>query len=83
MCRVLWFGKDKKLSPHFIRPFEVLECVGEVAYCLSLPVHLSRVHTVFHVSIHRKYEPAKGHVLKWPKLQQDETASYKEQLFKS
>ena len=44
---VLPFGQDKKLSPRFIGPFEVLERVGEVAYHLALPPHLSRVHYVF------------------------------------
>ena len=76
---VLRFGQDKKLSPRFIGPFEVLERVGEVAYRLALPPQLSRVHNVFHVSMLRKYEPAKGHVLKWPELQLDEIASYEEQ----
>ena len=64
----LGFKQDKKLSPSFIAPFEVLECVGVVAYRLALPLHLSRVHNVFHVSMLRKYEPVEGHVLKWPEL---------------
>ena len=65
---VLLFGQDKKLSPRFIGPFEVLERVGEVAYRLALPPHLSRGHNVFHVLMIRKYEPVEGHVLKWPEL---------------
>ena len=57
----------------------MLERVGEVAYRLALPPYLSRVHNVFHVSMLRKYEPAEGHILKWPELQLDETVSYEEQ----
>ena len=57
---VLRFGQDKKLSLQFIGPFEVLEHVGEVAYHLALPLHLSRVYNVFHVSMLRKYELAEG-----------------------
>ena len=57
----------------------MLEYIGEVAYSLALPPHLSRVHNVFHVLMLRKYESAQGHVLKWPELQLDETATYEEQ----
>jgi hypothetical protein len=39
-----------KLSPRFIGPFLILKRVGEVAYQLELPDHLSDVHDVFHVS---------------------------------
>jgi hypothetical protein len=39
-----------KLSPRFIEPFQILERVGEVAYRLELPIRLSDVHDVFHIS---------------------------------
>jgi hypothetical protein len=39
-----------KLSPRFIGPFLILKRVGEVAYQLELPDHLTDVHDVFHVS---------------------------------
>ena len=45
------FSKRGKLSPRFIKPFEILEKVGTVAYRLSLPSSLSGVHEVFHVSM--------------------------------
>ena len=48
---VVRFGKQRKLSPRFIGPFEVLERVGAVAYRLALPPSLSGVHEVFHVSM--------------------------------
>ena len=48
---VVRFDKRGKLSPRYIRPFEVLERVGTVVYQLALPLSLSGVHTVFHVSI--------------------------------
>jgi hypothetical protein len=39
-----------KLAPTFIGPFKILEKRGEVAYQLELPLQLSDVHDVFHVS---------------------------------
>ena len=62
--RVLRFRQDKKLLPRFIGPFEVLEHVGEVAYRLALPLHLLKVHNVFHDSMLHKYEPTQGYILK-------------------
>jgi hypothetical protein len=44
------FKVKGKLSPRFIGPFLILKRVGEVAYQLELPNHLSDVHGVFHVS---------------------------------
>ena len=60
---VVIFGKQRKLSPRFIRPFEVLERVEAVAYRLALPPSLSGVHVVFHVSMLRKYTPDPTHVV--------------------
>jgi hypothetical protein len=44
------FKVKGKLSPRFIGPFRIFRCVGEMAYQLELPDHLSDVHDVFHVS---------------------------------
>ena len=40
------FGKQEKLSPRFIGPFEVLERMGTVAYQLTLSPSMSGVHEV-------------------------------------
>lgn len=52
---VVRFGKRGKLRPRFIRPFEILEKISEVAYKLALSSDLSHVHDVYHVSMLRKY----------------------------
>ncbi|XP_035838797.1 uncharacterized protein LOC118486445 [Helianthus annuus] len=44
------FGKQGKLIPRYIGPYEILEKIGNVAYKLKLPETLSNVHDTFHVS---------------------------------
>nr|GEZ94836.1 putative reverse transcriptase domain-containing protein [Tanacetum cinerariifolium] len=39
-----------KLVPRFVRPFEIIEKVGSVAYQLDLPKELNGVHDTFYVS---------------------------------
>ncbi|GKE88717.1 hypothetical protein Tco_1566192 [Tanacetum coccineum] len=43
------FGKRRKLSPCYIRPFKILARVGHVAYTLELPKELKGIHSTFHV----------------------------------
>ncbi|GKB01007.1 putative reverse transcriptase domain-containing protein [Tanacetum coccineum] len=47
---VVCFGKKGKLTPRFVRGFEIIEKVGHVAYRLDLPEELNGVHDTFHVS---------------------------------
>ena len=56
------FGIKGKLAPRYIGPFRILAKRGEVAYQLELPLHLSRVHDVFHVSQLRRCfsDPIRG-----------------------
>ena len=61
--RVVKFGKRGKLSPRYIRPFEILERVCTVAYQLAIPPSVLGVHEVFHVSVLRKYTPDLAHVV--------------------
>nr|GEW47185.1 hypothetical protein [Tanacetum cinerariifolium] len=51
--RVVCFAKKGKLAPRFIRPFEIIEKVGPVAYWLDLPEELNGVHDTFHVIVNR------------------------------
>ena len=63
MKGVMRFGKKGKLAPRYIGPFEIRSRVREVAYRLTLPHELSRIHSVFHVSILRKYIANPSHIL--------------------
>ncbi|GKA19127.1 reverse transcriptase domain-containing protein, partial [Tanacetum coccineum] len=47
---VVRFGKKGKLAPRYVGPFEIVECIGPVAYRLRLPQELSCIHDTFHVS---------------------------------
>ena len=44
------FGRKGKFSPRYVRSYEILQRVGEVAYELVLPTKLASVHPVFHVT---------------------------------
>ncbi|XP_075515794.1 uncharacterized protein LOC142550605 [Primulina tabacum] len=61
---VVRFSKSGKLKPRYVRPSEILEKVGTLAYQLALPPDMSRIHNVFHVSQLRKYVPDPSHILK-------------------
>nr|GEV39593.1 putative reverse transcriptase domain-containing protein [Tanacetum cinerariifolium] len=47
---VIRFRKKGKLAPRFVRPFEIIEKVGLVAYMFDLPEELDGVHDTFHMS---------------------------------
>ena len=77
--KVLRFGKNGKLSPRFIGPYEVLERIGPVAYQLALPPELAKLHDVFHVSMLRKYRSDESHILPVQEIQVQKDLSYDEE----
>ena len=75
---VVRVGKRGKLSPRFIRPFEILERVGTVSYLLALPPSMSGVHEVFHVSMLQRCTPDPAHVVDWGEIEVDTDGTFKE-----
>ena len=61
--KILQFGKKGKLSLRFIGPYEVLERIGPMAYRLALPLELTKLHNVFHVSMLRRYRSNESQIL--------------------
>ena len=76
---VLRFRHQGKLSPRYIGPFSIIQRVGPMAYKLELPLELSKIHNVFHISLLRKYEPDPSHVLESPPVELRDDLSYEVQ----
>ena len=76
------FGKKGMLSPRYVRPFEIIECIGEVAYRLALSPALSKLHDVFHVLMLKKYLHDPSHVLSYESLDLDPKLTYEERPVK-
>ena len=75
---VVRFGKRGKLLPRFIGPFEILERVGTIAYQLALPLCMSGVHEVFHVSMLQRYTPDPANVVDWGEIEVDANGIFEE-----
>ena len=70
--------REKKLQPKFVRPYKILQRVGNVVYRLELPPNLSRIHNIFHVSLLKKYHPDPFHILQSENIDIDEALTYRE-----
>ncbi|XP_042472196.1 uncharacterized protein LOC122054833 [Zingiber officinale] len=78
MKGVLRFEKKGKLSLRYIGPFEILDWIGTAAYQVALPLNLSGVHNVFHISILRRYISNPSHVIGHEFVQWMPDLSYEE-----
>ncbi|KAL2243789.1 UNVERIFIED_CONTAM: hypothetical protein Sindi_0496900 [Sesamum indicum] len=76
---ILRFGRQGKLSPRYIGPYEIIERVGPLAYQLALPAELSQIHDVFHVSMLRRYRSNPSHIIREPKIEIFEELTYVEE----
>ncbi|KAL0462209.1 UNVERIFIED_CONTAM: hypothetical protein Slati_0108500 [Sesamum latifolium] len=76
---ILRFGRQGKLSPRYIGPYEIIERIGSLAYRLALPMELSQIHDVFHVSMLRRYRSDPSHVIREPEIEISEELTYMEE----
>ena len=73
------FGKKGNLSPRFIGSYEVIEKVGLLAYRLTLPPELEKIHNVFHVSMLRRYSSDQSHVVSSQTIELRPDLTYEEE----
>ncbi|KAD5960318.1 hypothetical protein E3N88_11790 [Mikania micrantha] len=73
------FGKRGKLSPRFVGPFKILERVGSVAYRLELPLELSNIHDVFHISNLKKCLTDESLIVPLEEIHIDEKLQFSEE----
>nr|GEW15832.1 putative reverse transcriptase domain, ribonuclease H-like domain, aspartic peptidase domain protein [Tanacetum cinerariifolium] len=69
---IIRFEKRGKLSPRYIRPFEIIKRIGLVAYKLELPEKLRGIHNTFHVSNLKKCLTDKNLVIPLEEIQLDD-----------
>jgi hypothetical protein len=61
-------GAYAKMANRYFGPFEILEREGPVAYMLALPPTV-KAHTIFHVSLLKKYVHDSNHIIDWSVIQ--------------
>ncbi|XP_049381263.1 uncharacterized protein LOC125845777 [Solanum stenotomum] len=74
---VMRFGKKGKLSPQYVGPYQILKCIGKVAYEVDLPNELAPVS---HVYMLKKCIGDPVSILPLEGLGVDENLSYEEVL---
>ena len=77
--KILHFGRKGKLSPICIGPYEILERVASIVYRLALPLELTKLHDVFHVSMLRRYRSDTSHILPVQDIQVQEDFTFNEE----
>ncbi|KAL2240784.1 UNVERIFIED_CONTAM: Transposon Tf2-12 polyprotein [Sesamum indicum] len=77
--RILRFGRQGKLSPRYIGPYEIIERTGPLAYRLALPAEFSQIHDVFHISMMRRYRSDPSHFIHEPEIEISEELTYVEE----
>ena len=77
--KILRFGRKGKLSPRFICPYKILERVGPIAYRLTLPLELAKLHDVFHVSMLRRYRSDTSNMLPVKDIQVQDDFTFDEE----
>lgn len=58
------FRRKAKLAPRYINSYDIVEKVSKVAYRLTLPMSMKRIHDAFYVSLLCKYIGDPSHILR-------------------
>ncbi|WMV42349.1 hypothetical protein MTR67_035734 [Solanum verrucosum] len=78
MKGVMRFGKKGKLSPRYIGPYRISKRIGNVAYELELPLQLTAVHPVFHISMLKKCIGDPSLIIPTERIEIKDSLSYEE-----
>ncbi|XP_070010165.1 uncharacterized protein [Nicotiana sylvestris] len=78
MKELIRFGKKRKLSPRYVRPYRIIQRIGQVAYKLELPPEMSLVHPIFHVSMLKKVVGYLSVIVPIGAIEVNEELSYEE-----
>ena len=79
MGGVTRFGIKGKLELRYIRWFEIIKRIDDVANRLNLPPQLDHVHDIFHVNMPKKYTLDLSYVLSYKKSPFEPNVTYEEQ----
>ncbi|XP_070055317.1 uncharacterized protein [Nicotiana tomentosiformis] len=78
MKGIMRFGKKGKLSLRYVRPYKIIQRIGQVEYKLEVPPEMSLVHPVFHVSILKKVVRDPSAIVPVETIEVNEELSYEE-----
>ncbi|XP_070010502.1 uncharacterized protein [Nicotiana sylvestris] len=78
MKGIMRFGKKGKLSSRYVGPYIIIQMIGQVAYKLELPLEMSLVHPVFHVSMLKKVVGDPSAIVPVETIEVSEELSYEE-----
>ncbi|XP_070023241.1 uncharacterized protein [Nicotiana sylvestris] len=78
MNGIMQFGKKGKLRPRYVRPYRIIQTIGQVVYKLELPPKMSLVHPVFHVSMLKKVVGDPSTIVLVETIEVNEELSYEE-----
>ncbi|WMV08008.1 hypothetical protein MTR67_001393 [Solanum verrucosum] len=78
MKGVMIFGRNGKLSPRYIGPYQISKRIGNVPYELELPQELAAVHPVFHISMLNKCMGDPSLIIPTESIEIKDSLSYEE-----
>ncbi|XP_009769647.2 uncharacterized protein [Nicotiana sylvestris] len=78
MKGIMHFGKKGKLNLRYVRPYRIIQRIGQVAYKLEMSLEMSQVHPIFHVSMLKKVVGDPSLIVPVETIEFNEELSYEE-----